>query len=94
VIHAQQGAVAYLRKMGFDVLDDIVNHDYDNLDCTIDRQVAILDHCEQLLKLDIRTCMPRLEQAATHNINLLNQFYNQWHATIDDGITNAIELLK
>jgi len=94
VMHAQQGAIDYLRRMGFDVIDDIVNHDYDNLDFSVDRQVAILDQCEQLLTLDIKTCMPRLEQAANHNVNLLNQFYSQWHQNIDKCFAKAEELSK
>lgn len=94
VMHAQQGAVAYVRNMGFDVLDDIVDHSYDDIEFTIDRQVAILNQCEVLANLDITQHEHRLDQAANHNINLLNQFYNQWHDTIDNGITKAIELFK
>lgn len=94
VMHAQQGAVAYLRNMGFDVLDDIVNHSYDNIEFSINRQVAILNQCEVLTNLDITQHGHRLDQAATHNTNLLTQFYNQWHETIDNGMNKAFELLK
>jgi hypothetical protein len=94
VMHAQQGAVAYLRNMGFDVLDDIVNHSYDNIEFSIDRQGAILNQCEVLTNLDITQHGHRLDQAATHNTNLLTQFYNQWHDNINNSLAKAYELLK
>lgn len=94
VMHAQKGAVDYLRKIGFDVLDDIVDHGYDEIDFTINRQSAILDQCEVLAKLDVDRCMSRLQKAANHNIALLNEFYSQWKQDIDGCVTRAMELSK
>lgn len=44
-----KGAVAFLRDMGFDMFDDVVNHSYDSIDDPIDRLYkAITDNLELL----------------------------------------------
>ena len=44
-----KGAVAFLRDMGFDMFDDVVDHSYDNIDDPIDRLYrAITDNLELL----------------------------------------------
>lgn len=93
VLHAQQGAVAYLRTMGFDTLDDIVDHSYDHIEFTIDRQVAILDQCEKLMLIDLDKYSNRLSEAASHNCELLNAFYSTWHKDIDQTYLKAAQLV-
>lgn len=93
VVHAERYAVAQLRRMGFDVLDDIVNHSYDTIEFTIDRQAAILNQCEKLCEIDLDQHMDRLEQAVSHNNNILNQFAARWHLDIIDSIDKAHKLL-
>jgi hypothetical protein len=93
VMHAQQGAVAYVRNMGFDVLDDIVDHSYDDIEFTIDRQVAILDQCEKLILIDLDKYSNRLSEAASHNCELLNAFYSKWHKDIDQTFLKATQLI-
>ena len=44
------GTVKFLREMGLDVFDDIINHSYDNIDNPIDRMYkAIIDNKELLM---------------------------------------------
>lgn len=74
ILFAMQGAVEHLRQLGYDVLDDIVDHSYDTIDFCIDRQVALLDLAERLCKLEYTPALVnRLEQAAQHNRALLDR---------------------
>jgi hypothetical protein len=43
----QSGAVEYLRNLGFDVYDDIVDHSYDSISDPIQRLLAILEQVEK-----------------------------------------------
>lgn len=75
ILFAMKGAVAHLRDMGFDVLDDIVDHGYDNIDFSIERQSVLLDLAQQLGKIEYTPALyARLQQAAESNQNLLVRF--------------------
>jgi hypothetical protein len=92
VIFAMQNAVSYLRDMGFDVLDDLVNHSYDTVGFAIERQTAILDQvelmCRQTLtESDIRRC----QQAADHNQALLAKMYSNFHEDVNNACSNALD---
>lgn len=77
LLFAQKNAVANLRHMGFDVLDDIINHSlYDEIDFVIERQVKILDILQEIMEKDFDH--DRLKHAATTNQTLLKNFSNQW----------------
>jgi len=43
------GTVSHARDLGFDVFDDVVNHDYDKIKNPIDRLVALVDLNHRLL---------------------------------------------
>jgi hypothetical protein len=82
-----KGAVQHLKDIGFDVLDDLVDHSYDKLEFEIDRQIAILDTMQELSKLEFTpTVLDRLNAAARHNQEKLNTFFNTWHKDIDTAI--------
>ena len=73
MLFAARHAVKYLQDMGFDVLDDIVDHEsYDSLDSPVARQTQILDLMPTLIAHQID--YHRLQQAAQHNQNLLAKF--------------------
>jgi hypothetical protein len=75
ILFAMKGAVAHLRNMGFDVLDDVVDHSYDNIDNTIERQSMLLDLAQQLGKIEYTpTLYARLQHASESNQNLLVRF--------------------
>lgn len=85
LMFAMKGAVAGLANMGFDVLHDVVDHDYDNIDFLIDRQVAILDLCQHMINIEYTPALTqRLNQAAQHNQTLLDQLKQSW----SDDFTN------
>jgi len=90
LVFSMKGAVQHLRDIGFDVLDDLVDHSYDNIDFEIDRQVAILDTVQELSKLEFTPAvLDRLNTAARHNQEKLNTFFNTWHKDIDVAVDLA-----
>lgn len=77
VLFSHKHAVKYLRLMGFDVLDDIIDHSrYDNIDFSIARQSQILTLLEEIIDKDLDH--ERLERAAMTNQNLLKKFSHVW----------------
>lgn len=74
LLFAHPHAVKILKNMGFDVCDDVIDHDrYDNNDWWIDRQRHILDlACEMC---DHPIDHARFARAAKHNQNLLESFW-------------------
>lgn len=88
IMFAMAGAVENLRRMGYDVLDDVVDHSYDSIDFCIDRQVALLDLAEKMCNLEYTPALvDRLNRAAQHNQALLDQhqpnFFPDVAATFD-----------
>lgn len=91
ILFAMKGAVKYLRDMGFDVLDDLVDHSYDQIEFEIDRQVALLDLMEKLVQVDFtEKTFKRCKKAAEHNQALLKQLYARWY----DDINQTYELVR
>lgn len=91
VMFAMQHAVQGLRDMGFDVLDDLVDHSYDTIDFAINRQVAILDQIEVMCENQLTTSMiARCEQAAEHNQKLLSKLSNTFNKDVDDTFKRAV----
>lgn len=80
LLFCSKHAVATLRTWGFDTLDDLVDHDrYDNVDNVIQRQTMILDMLQEILNFDVIANRSRLQQAASHNLNLIKQ----WHQDLE-----------
>lgn len=91
LLFAMKDAVKYLRDLGFDVLDDIVNHDYDLVESGIERQRAILNQAEimchrQLTNDQISRCI----QAAEHNNQLLFKLLETFRVDVDTAFNNAV----
>lgn len=91
VLFSTQFAIDNLRKLGFDVLDDIVDHRYDNIENLIERQVAILDQCEILKDLDINSVLQRCQQATLHNKHLLQSMKQNLMPNFKQDLMNAKE---
>ena len=92
LMFAMKKAVAYLRDLGFDVLDDVVDHGYDSVEFAIERQAAILDQCQIMCKRkltdnDIKRC----EQAAIHNQSLLDKLFKTFYTDVNISCQNAIK---
>lgn len=89
LLFSVQGAVQYLRDLGFDVLDDIVDHSYDNMENLVDRQVEILTVSKKMYGLNTAEIFPRLATAARHNQHILSKWYESWGEDLIITIANA-----
>ena len=89
ILCSSPGSVEQLRKFGFDVLDDIVDHGYDLIAEPIQRQVAMLDLCQQLVELDIPSIATRCQHAANHNKSLLKSMNDAWLINIMEDFNQA-----
>jgi hypothetical protein len=68
------GAVEHLRKIGFDVYDDIVDHSYELISCPTQRLLAILDQVEQFKKFEYTPeILIDFESRACYNLQLIKQ---------------------
>jgi hypothetical protein len=83
LLYCSSRSVNYLRLYGFDVLDDYVDHSYDNQPIHHDRLQCILDQLETFVDRNYsHSDYDRFEQAAEHNRNLLLKFANAWPAKL------------
>ena len=90
IMHTMQHAVEHLRQMGFDVLDDLVDHSYDTIEHTIERQTAIIKVLKNVSAepwTDAK--FQRCKSAAIHNQQILNKFSTTYCADILQSIENA-----
>ena len=91
LLYCSPQAVSYLRRYGFDVLDDHVDHSYDLKTSHYDRLLSIIDQLEQFVDRQYnKDDYARFEQAAGHNRNLLLKFAQAWPAKFD-RVLNEIE---
>ena len=68
------GAVKHLRQVGFDVMDYIIDHSYDNIVDPVSRQVAILNILDGCRDIDIdNQLVLRMTQSCQHNYDLLKK---------------------
>ena len=90
LLFSSQHAVRYLRDWGFDVLDDLVDHDrYDNIEFNIHRQTVILDMAQELLEFDTVKHWDRLHAASQHNLAQLKH----WQHNVSDLVRADFKLL-
>lgn len=74
------GAVDHLRTVGFDMFDDIINHDYDTIENPFDRIIAAIDlncHllCENETKKIWATAKPRFIKNINYAKNGMYKYY-------------------
>lgn len=79
LLYCTPGTISKLREYGFDVLDDYVNHGYDNEPIHFVRLDLILNELEQAIKKEyVDSDYTRFAQAAKHNQNLLLEYRRNW----------------
>jgi hypothetical protein len=91
VLYSSQYGINRLRQLGFDVLDDQVDHNYDHVADTIQRQVAMLDQCQLLVNQPLN--LARCQQAADHNKSLLKSLKDNWLVNIQQDFELAYQKL-
>ena len=86
-VYGPRFAVRYLKSLGFDVLDDILSHEYDTKahlssqqlgDKIVDFMNYIDQTTKQLQSHNQRVLSARCQQAAIHNQNLLFAMRKKW----------------
>lgn len=86
---AVPGLVAEVRKLGFDVFDDVVKHDYDNIHDEHQRLAAVLAEVHRLDQLSLHQCQALKQQLAgriNNNYKLLQQYaqdVDAWYNRIE-----------
>jgi hypothetical protein len=95
LLFSTQYAVQNLRDMGFDVLDDMVDHSYDQQPDAVVRQSLILDQLQAIGDLDFdHATKIRLQTAAQHNLKRLSEFYQSFNHDVVDTIKRATQRLE
>ena len=82
-------SVARLRRLGFDVLDDLVDHSYDYLTKIQDKYPYFVECCLRSI-VDPVKHRDRLEAAALHNQNILHW----WKRTMDKDFQSWLDDLE
>lgn len=102
-IYSGKYTVAYLRSLGFDVLEDLVDHRYDSI---IENHTAAYGDkmIEYIFEVDraatgmqakpFAEIKQRCEQAAEHNQQLLATMQQQWPVDFAAWLPNVIEQIK
>ena len=78
VMYCSNGAVDLLRRSGFDVLDDLVDHSYDSQIDPESRMEQMLD-CVPLIRFD----EPRCQRAMLHNQTILRKLSDDWSSRLE-----------
>jgi hypothetical protein len=96
-------AVGYLKTLGFDVLDDVVDHSYDILTQSntiyghgkISEFVKLnIQNYHNIKNLDQAKLAARCQTAATHNQRLLAHLQRQWPADFAQWLPDTIAKLQ
>jgi hypothetical protein len=92
IVFSTRGTVQHLRDMGLDVMDDIVDHSYDLIDFEIDRQTRLLEIAKDMANWNwTPELLQRCKQAAQHNRDLIEYWYQNYDHEIDVIIARAME---
>lgn len=87
LLFSSQHAVQYLKDLGLDVLDDVVDHSYDSIANPVERQMAILEQAKILADQPLN--QRRCTVAAEHNKALLKSWWAVWQVNIDNDFAIA-----
>lgn len=86
-VYSGRYTVAYLESLGFDCLGDVVDHSYDAMpelntmdhgDKLVDWWWKASETVKDLRSQDFATLQQRCQQAADHNVRLLQQLRRKW----------------
>lgn len=102
-VYSAFGAVNYLKQLGFDVLDDIVDHTYNlitqddtphgikKVETFISSNIRLY---QELQKLNFEQVKKRCQQAAIHNQQRLAELQQQWPADFAQWLLDVLPELK
>lgn len=80
IILGGRGAVQHLRQLGFDMFDDVICHDYDNIWDPVDRIVMAIELNRGLLTDDheVKEAWQQRRSRFLHNIEVIKTLDNQY----------------
>jgi len=91
IIIGVEGTVDYLRNLGFDVFDDVVNHSYDTIKNPLQRLLSAIFDNKHLYKNNIKVKWKDNEQRFNENINFAKKnMYNVYNTRIKTSFMEAI----
>lgn len=102
MLFACRNSIAYLRDLGFDVLDDLINHDYDaayqtgpdGIDKIKNWFECALRNLESIKQNDEETIRQRCLVAAAHNRELLKLWKTQWPGDFLKWFDNMLRVIN
>jgi hypothetical protein len=100
-VYSATGAVEYLKTLGFDVLDDLVDHEYNNVHQDAPYGLkkikayikSSIDMYDQLKTGNFDQIKARCLQAAQHNQQVLTQLQQQWPRDFANWLPKVVEQL-
>ena len=90
LIHSYTGLQSELRKMGFDLYDDFINHSYENETNSVKRLEMIVDEGKRLLYLDTEKYIAENQIRIYNNKKLCEELVNKGKNIIYNIIENSI----
>jgi hypothetical protein len=102
-VFSAKHAVNYLKTLGFDVLDDVVDHGYDSLTQSntmyghgkISEFVKLnIQNCHNITHLDQSKLAERCRTAAAHNQQLLAKMQREWPGDFAQWLSKMIAKLQ
>jgi hypothetical protein len=93
LLYAPKGTIQYLKDIGFELIDDIVDYSYDQNHSWITRQAAILDQVKHFLKNKNYTIPQRYLDIAYHNQQVMLNWKLTWDKKLLPSLTNATNIL-
>lgn len=85
VLIASPGAVQFLRDIGIDTFDDIIDHSYDNIIDTRQRIISALDQIDRLVQMDLESLYNQIKPRLIKNSEyfLSQEFRDQFKLNFD-----------
>ena len=102
-VFSAKHAVNYLTTLGFDVLDDVVDHSYDSLTQSntmyghgkISEFIKLnIQNYHKITHLDLNKLTTRCQTAAAHNQQLLAKMQREWPGDFAQWLPEAISKLQ
>lgn len=102
IVYSGKHTVAYLRQLGFDVMPDLIAHNYDGMiesktaaygDKIVDFIFEGSDAVSQMKHRDFSELQQRCSQAAQHNRHLLANMKRRWPSEFAQWWSNTVQLI-
>lgn len=93
LLFAPKNTIKYLKELGFKIIEDIINHDYDNHEDWIVRQTMILDQLTHFLNNESYNVPQSWLDIAHHNQQLMYNWNMNWDTKLQEALTQATNIL-